>query len=463
MPIADYNVSASLNTLISGIYIGPDAPRANVDNAIRQLMADLASGLADLSVNPRTFGAVFDGVTNDTAAWQAAIDFAALNNLPVKVQGGGTTRLVCLPVSTGLYGPDSSGTQVYRAVNINYSDLKIDLGGCTIRMTGIEPGVGNVHYCFATAKNMTIGALKNIRIFNGTIDLNQDDDLLTLNHRGFYFVGVDGLFLDDLRFTSSGLKTGAGISFQNSRRIRLSRLDFKNITQGANFSYVEDLTADQLSFDTFTEGIDFDHKATNFTLSNLTFRNSLSTDYQCMDFNSCQNGFVSGVTVYNVGSIAIVNYKTTTPPTFLEWVGWVSGVAVSAYVPSKRVTIEGVRGDIAGISGTNPFKIGPDQTLADQSDSPCENITLRDIKLSNTVGIVWIELCVGFLLEDIYIQGLIAPSTSFGCIHVAADFSGYVPRGTLRNVHVVMGAGSLGSGVRIQRVGQVTLDGVPAV
>ncbi len=57
MPIADYNVSASLNTLISGIYIGPDAPRANIDDAIRQIMADLAIGIPPRNVAaPRSRG-----------------------------------------------------------------------------------------------------------------------------------------------------------------------------------------------------------------------------------------------------------------------------------------------------------------------------------------------------------------------------------------------------------------------
>ncbi len=45
MPVKDYNVSASLNTLVADIFIGPDAPRANMDNAIRQVMADIKLGV----------------------------------------------------------------------------------------------------------------------------------------------------------------------------------------------------------------------------------------------------------------------------------------------------------------------------------------------------------------------------------------------------------------------------------
>lgn len=43
MAINDYSTSASSNTSISGINIAPNCPRENIDNAIRQLMADIAA------------------------------------------------------------------------------------------------------------------------------------------------------------------------------------------------------------------------------------------------------------------------------------------------------------------------------------------------------------------------------------------------------------------------------------
>lgn len=51
MAINDYNASASSNTSISGINIGPNCPRANIDNAIRQIMADLAA-LPSYTITP---------------------------------------------------------------------------------------------------------------------------------------------------------------------------------------------------------------------------------------------------------------------------------------------------------------------------------------------------------------------------------------------------------------------------
>lgn len=72
MPITDYKTSASLNTNISGIDIGEGCPRANVNDAIRQMMADIAS--ANLAsggyFTPESYGALGDGVTDDYAAFQ---------------------------------------------------------------------------------------------------------------------------------------------------------------------------------------------------------------------------------------------------------------------------------------------------------------------------------------------------------------------------------------------------------
>ena len=62
MSVADYNVSAALNTSISGIAIGPNAPRENIDDSIRQMMADIKSYSLEFGV--KDYGTLASGATS---------------------------------------------------------------------------------------------------------------------------------------------------------------------------------------------------------------------------------------------------------------------------------------------------------------------------------------------------------------------------------------------------------------
>lgn len=112
MAIKDYSPSASLNTSISGINIGEGAPAGNMNNALRQLMADVKTGLYQ-----RTFedhGAVGDGAADDSAAIMAAITAA------------GGQRIVSSPGKTYLIGSQLLIT----------GSLDLDLNGSTLKPSG---------------------------------------------------------------------------------------------------------------------------------------------------------------------------------------------------------------------------------------------------------------------------------------------------------------------------------------
>lgn len=81
MAITDYSTSAASNTLLGTIPVGPNMERNKVNDAIQQLMADIASYKSSITSakNVKDFGAVGDGATNDTAAFTAA--FAATNRV----------------------------------------------------------------------------------------------------------------------------------------------------------------------------------------------------------------------------------------------------------------------------------------------------------------------------------------------------------------------------------------------
>lgn len=85
MPITDYSTSAASNTVLGTIPVGPGMERNKVNDAIQQLMADIAqykNGISEIiNVKDSPYNAVGDGTTDDTTAIQAAINACPANGV----------------------------------------------------------------------------------------------------------------------------------------------------------------------------------------------------------------------------------------------------------------------------------------------------------------------------------------------------------------------------------------------
>lgn len=81
MPIIDYNTSAASNLTLGTIPIGPGMAREKVNDAFQQILADVGAfkNAIVAGKNVKDFGAVGNGIANDTAAFTAA--FAASNRV----------------------------------------------------------------------------------------------------------------------------------------------------------------------------------------------------------------------------------------------------------------------------------------------------------------------------------------------------------------------------------------------
>lgn len=75
MAISDYNTSAASNLTLGSIPVGPGMEREKVNNAIQQLMADIAAYKGNITetIFASNNGVVADGTADDTSALQAAI------------------------------------------------------------------------------------------------------------------------------------------------------------------------------------------------------------------------------------------------------------------------------------------------------------------------------------------------------------------------------------------------------
>lgn len=340
------------------------------------------------TVSVKDFGAVGDGVTDDTAAIQAAID--TVNNVHFPP---GTYKVTVSNISPFTYG--NTTDPVYRAININKSNLRITGDCAVINLFGYDnPSGGEVNYAFSTAKNMTLGAISNIEIRGLEFEFNPAGKSGT-TYRSLHIVGCRGVVLDDLFLYSSGSRFGATITLQNCEQVRFSNIRMRNVTQGMNFSYVDDVQFSNIMLDYFSEGIDFDRMVSRCTATNVNFTSTYGiASGQCWDMNSVRDSTFKNITAYNCGNVAYLNFKQTTPPTYAEYI---NNDPVTVFTPSRNVTIDGAKVHTCAQGGA-AFYVGDDANT--NPGVLTSDITITNVDMMDSGGFE-VRMAIDVTLENI--------------------------------------------------------------
>ena len=356
------------------------------------------------AVSVKDFGAIGDGVTDDTAAIQAAIDAADHVHFP-----SGTYKVTCGSTTTFDYG--NTTIPVHYALDIDKSGLTLTGDRAVIDVHGYDnPAGSEINYTLSTAKNMTAGTLENIWIEGLDFEFDPTGKVAS-TYRSMHIVGCKGVTVKDCRFYSSGSRYGATITLQNTSAVVLDGLDYDNTTQGMNFSYVSDVQMSNISFDNFNEAIDFDRVVRRVEASNIRFIGNGSG--QCWDMNSCQDMKLSNISAKDSGNVILINFKATTP---LTYANYVSNDAVTAYTVSRNISINGLSMDNCAQAGSAIYVGITFNTNADD--------VIQDIFLSNVMayqsGGIQVEGCRNFTLKDsVWNEAYGITASGFGLLFLA--------------------------------------------
>jgi hypothetical protein len=403
------------------------------------------------TANVRTFGAVGDGVADDTDAIQRALDAERTVFFPP-----GTYRVQCLPDPPFTYG-NSPESKVFRAVSLRHSGTTLIGDRATIKVHGFGRGRLALNYAFGTAKHLDAGALRDFTARGLRFDFDPTIDNAS-NKRSFYLGGVRGIRLEDIELMSSGERAGGTITLQQCSDVTIKRLRLRNCTQGMNFSYVTRVVGEDWHFENFKEAVDFDRCVSAVVLKNLTFLNAQENS-QCLDLNSVQDVLLDGIRVDSVGQVALINYKHTTPPTYAEYV---SNSPVVRPTVSRNVVIRGVRGATTANRKIPTFAFGLDRTSHYAGFGPCENLTLEDVHLKDC-SYISVKDVRGFKLRGVTLENVGSPaSPGYGAITVFANgnFTESEVEGDLESVRI---QGCTGIGLRISAPSRLRLSDVSVV
>ncbi|RWC58950.1 hypothetical protein [Mesorhizobium sp.] len=359
-------------------------------------------------------GAQKNNTTDDAPSVQASHNLAS---------GGvefpsGSYKMVPGPVSPFTFG-NFPTVNVYRAVAMTADHMTFS--GHEAVIHGVSrAGVvaSDVQPVFSTDKNMTVGARKDITFDGVTFDSVNDADTTNSNQRFIYAVGVDGLRFLDTKAGSSGNRRGYYAHIQNSKNVQVDCHRHQKMTGGFNVRYTDTFVITNFVFEDFSEAIDLDGTNSRAVIRNGVFK-STSRVNQCVDVNDQIDASIGDFSVFSTGNIVTINYKTTTPDTFAEYV---AGTIVRNFQVSKRIVVSNISGSAIGSAVAPAIYIGWDWSSGNHAGAnPVQDIILQNIMLDDH-GYFDIHEVVNLKIKDVTsYRALCGYNHAVHCISAAAN------------------------------------------
>ncbi|MER8453921.1 hypothetical protein NKG60_28865 [Mesorhizobium sp. M1428] len=339
-------------------------------------------------------------MANDAAGIQLELDMALGGvSLPAGVYE-------MIPGAESPFTLSNLPNKLYRAVAVTQGNFTISGNGVVfhgVNRPGVAPS--DIQPVFATDKNLTVGSVKNVTFKDVAFDPTNDHAPANSNQRFFYGVGIDGLRFLNTVGHSSGNRSGYFSHIQNSRNIQVMGHRHDRMTGGYNLRYCENIVVTDFIFSDFSEAIDLDGTSKRAIIRNGVFQGTKRTQ-QCIDVNDQVDASIGDFSVNNVGNIITINYKTTTPDTYNEYL---LNSAVRNFQVGKRIFVSNISGSQIGDGVNNPsIYIGWDWAAGNHAGSgPVCDIALENICLEDT-GFVFIRECSGLVFKNITLRSVIS-------------------------------------------------------
>lgn len=299
-----------------------------------------APPIVQSEITPQQFGAKGGDPVSDTLGWNEAVKRGAETGRPILATG--TYVLRTSSRSHWKWGVGNFAVPTYGAVqllsgtHVQSKDGRILVG----RSEDVPASRNERHFLFSTELNVNPGTLKDISFDGLTFDFRNEFGPVPPYTYAMAVIGVDGFVRRNLTLTSSRGRAGRGLLAENIRNRADENLKHTNIVQGIYTRYEYGVSMKHISFDGFSEALDFDGPCWDVVLDDLSFKNGRG-EAQCIDTAGGARWRITNVIAENVGSVVFIYYKPNGRPTYQEWLQGKGRIA--GYVIPEDITVRDVR------------------------------------------------------------------------------------------------------------------------